>query len=46
MSVTSAPLSLRASAIAKPILPEERFVTYLTGSITSTVGPAVTKALS
>ena len=33
-----------AWAIANPIFPDERFETKRTGSITSTVGPAVTKA--
>ena len=43
-SVTFAPLLAKASAIAYPIFPEERLDTNLTGSITSIVGPAVTKA--
>ena len=44
IKVTIAPLSRNASAIAYPIFPDERFDTYRTGSITSTVGPAVTNA--
>ena len=42
MSVTSAPRSRAASAMAKPILPEERLLKKRTGSIISRVGPAVT----
>ena len=40
-SVTSAPASAAARAIAKPILPLERLVMPRTGSIGSKVGPAV-----
>ena len=40
-SVTSAPASRAARAIAKPILPLDRLVMPRTGSIGSKVGPAV-----
>ena len=43
MSVTSAPILYAQSARASPILPEEEFVIYLTGSIFSLVPPAVIK---
>ncbi|MNI47661.1 hypothetical protein D3C73_1021920 [compost metagenome] len=42
ISITFAPSSRAAFAIAKPIFPEESFDMYLTGSIRSTVPPAVT----
>ena len=41
-SVTSAPASRAARAIAKPILPEEWLVMPRIGSSASKVGPAVT----
>src|SRR5690625_7735514 len=43
--VTLAPARAAASAIAKPILPEERLVITRTGSMASLVGPAVSKRL-
>ncbi len=45
IKITSPPKSLAFFAIAYPILPVERFVINLTGSIFSTVGPAVTNIL-
>ena len=44
-SVTSAPASRAARAMAKPILPLDRLVMPRTGSIASKVGPAVTSTL-
>ena len=44
--MTSAPLSASASAIAMPILPDEKFPINRTGSNRSYVGPAVTSALT
>ena len=42
INVTLAPILYATSAIAYPILPLERLVINLTGSIYSFVGPAVT----
>ena len=43
MSVTRAPASAAAAAIAKPWRPDERLAITRTGSIGSHVGPAVTR---
>ena len=45
ISTTSAPLCAATFAMAYPILPVEWLVIYLTGSIASFVGPAVTTTL-
>ena len=42
INVTRAPLFDSSEAIAKPCLPDDLLLTNLTGSIFSTVGPAVT----
>ena len=44
--VVSTPNLLRAKAISYPCLPLDSFEIYLTGSIYSLVGPAVTNAFN
>src|SRR3981081_1993706 len=46
INFTSCPAAPAASAIAYPILPEERLLRKRTGSIGSRVGPAVTTNLT
>src|SRR5205809_4951582 len=46
ISLTSCPATSAASAIAYPILPDERLLMKRTGSIASRVGPAVTTNLT
>ena len=41
IKVTFAPLLVNSEAISKPCFPDELLLTNLTGSIASTVGPAV-----